>query len=270
VLRARGGEPVKNILAQGEVEALDRFVTRGTLLAFEYDGALAPISKDPRAAQVRKRTLRLLAEVAQHYPTAVISGRTRAELLARLNGAPVRAVIGNHGLEPSPDAPSYHALVRQWLPVLRDSLDGQQGIELENKLYSLSIHYRHARAKSVARSLIEAAITKLGNTAAANDGKQVVNIVPANAPDKGSALLALRRSMSADNAVFVGDEVTAENVFRGDDASRVLGIRIGRSASSGASHYVAKQSDIDRLLQHLLELQQQPVEAPARKKRSAA
>jgi trehalose 6-phosphate phosphatase len=96
----------------------------------------------------------------------------------------------------------------------------------------------------------------------------VVNIVPANAPDKGSALLALRRSLATDNAIFVGDEVTAETVFRGDDASRVLGIRVGRAASSGASHYVAKQTDIDRLLQHLLELQQQP--DAARKKRSAA
>jgi trehalose 6-phosphate phosphatase len=261
---------MKNILAKGEVEALDHFVTQGTLLAFEFDGAIAPISKDPRATQPRKRTLRLLSEVAQYYPTAVVSGRPRAELLARLNGAQVRAVIGNHGLEPSPDAPSYHALVRQWLPVLRESLDGQPGIELENKLYSLSIHYRRARAKNAARSLIEAAIMKLGNTAAANDGKQVVDIVPANAPDKRTALLDLCRSMSAENVVIVGDEVTSEDVFRGDDASRLLGIRVGRSPNSGASHYVAKQTDVDRLLQHLLELRQEPGAAPARKKRSAA
>jgi trehalose 6-phosphate phosphatase len=257
---------VKNILAKGEVEPLDRFVQPTTLLAFEYDGALAPVSRDPRAAQPRKRTLRLLHDVAQHYPVAVISGRPRAELLARLNGASVRAVIGNHGLEPSPDAPSYHALVRQWLPVLRESLDGQQGIELENKLYSLSIHYRRARAKNAARSLIEQAIMKLGNTAAANDGKQVVDVVPADAPNKGSALIALRRSLASENAIFVGDEVTAEDVFRGDEGSKLLGIRIGRASASGASHYVAKQTDIDRLLQHLLDLRHEP----ARKKRSAA
>ena len=95
-----------------------------------------------------------------------------------------------------------------------------------------------------------------------------MNVVPANAPDKGSALIALRRSLAAANAIFVGDEVTAESVFQGEEASKLLGIRIGRANASGASHYVAKQTDIDRLLQHLLELRQEPAET--RKKRSAA
>jgi trehalose 6-phosphate phosphatase len=139
---------VKNILAKGERSKLEGFVTKQTLLAFDFDGTLAPIVKDPRAAQLRKRTLRLLTKLAERYPTAVISGRPRADVLARLNGARVQEVIGNHGLEPSPDAPSYHAIVKRWLPNLRESLQDMQGVEIENKLYSLSIHYRLRRARS--------------------------------------------------------------------------------------------------------------------------
>ena len=71
---------------------------------------------------------------------------------------PVRAVIGNHGLEPSPDAARYHGLVKKWLPQLREALSSIHGLELENKLYSISIHYRRARGRAAARTAIGNAV----------------------------------------------------------------------------------------------------------------
>lgn len=245
---------MKNILAKGERRKLEGFVTKQTLLAFDFDGTLAPIVKDPRAAQLRKRTLKLLTALAQHYPTAVISGRPRADVLARLNGARVQAVIGNHGLEPSPDAPNYHAIVKRWLPALRAALEGLQGVEIENKLYSLSIHYRRSRAKTLARATIDRAIASLGDEARAIEGKHVVNLLPAGSPNKGSALSHLRRTMQAQHALFVGDDNTDEDVFTSDNGQHLLGIRVGRATGSGATHYVSKQADIDRLLECLLKL----------------
>jgi trehalose-6-phosphatase len=82
----------------------------------------------------------------------------------------------------------------------------------------------------------------------------LVNVLPANAPNKGSALSTLRNALHAEHAVFVGDDFTAEEVFAGQ-ADHVLGIRVGRATGSNASHYLAKQTDIDSLLKRLLELQ---------------
>jgi trehalose 6-phosphate phosphatase len=244
---------VKNILGKRELSKLGEFVTPDTLVAFDFDGTLAPLSRDPRAAQLRKSTARLLARVAQRYPTAVISGRARGDLLARLSGANVRAVVGNYGIEPSPEAPRYHALVKEWMPVLREALQDLQGIELENKLYSLTIHYRRSRAKTRARAIIDQAVAKLKD-AQVIEGRLLVNVLPANAPNKGSTLIDLRTSLNAEHAVFVGDDQSAEDVFT-NQQEHVLGIRVGRASNSNASHYLAKQADIDALLKRLLELQ---------------
>jgi trehalose 6-phosphate phosphatase len=244
---------VKNILAKRELSRLEQFVTPETLIAFNFDGTLAPLSRDPRVAQLRKSTHRLIMQLASHYPTAVISGRPRADVLARLNGAPVRAVIGNFGLEPSPDAPRYHVLVKKWLPRLREVLQDQQGVEIENKLYSISIHYRRARSKTAARGLISNAIEQqLGTQARMVQGKLVLNVLPAEAPNKGTALLGVRHALHLDHTLFVGDDITDEDVFAIDKPQSLLGIRIGRTGHSKASHYLSTQADIDKLLKRLV------------------
>lgn len=245
---------MKNILAKRELNRLSQFVSPNTLIAFNFDGALAPLSRDPRVAQLRKSTLRLLNQLATKYPTAVISGRPRADVLARLNGAPVRAVVGNHGLEPSPDAPRYHDMVRGWLPRLRTTLTEQQGVEIENKLYSLSIHYRRARSKTAAHAAISAAIAELGPQARVVPGKLVLNLLPAEAPSKGTALLGLRSTLQAPHALFVGDDLSDEAVFATEQPDdNLIGVRVGRTSHSSASHYLSTQADIDQLLKRLLE-----------------
>lgn len=244
---------MKNILGKRELNKLGEFVTSETLVAFDFDGTLAPMSRDPRAAQLRKSTAKLLTRIAERYPVAVISGRPRTDVLARLNGAKVRAVVGNHGLEPSPDAPRYHEIVKGWLPPLREALAEVQGVEIENKLYSLTIHYRRSRAKAKARTIIGEALSKLGNMRV-TDGRLLVNVLPPDAPNKGTALLQIRSTLNAEHAVFVGDDVSAEDVFGAEKAQHLLGIRVGRAANSNASHYLAKQADIDHLLKRLLDL----------------
>jgi trehalose 6-phosphate phosphatase len=244
---------VKNILGKRELSRLEQFVDDDTLIAFDFDGTLAPLARDPRAARLRKSTSKLLHRIAGRYRTAVISGRPRADVLVRLNGAPVRAVVGNYGLEPSPDAPRYHGMVRQWLPRLREALNDQTGIEIENKLYSLSIHYRRSRTKRTAHAAIARAIGQLGTEARAIEGKMVLNVLPADAPNKGSALTYLRTSMQAQHALFVGEDITDDKVFGTDQPPSLLGVRVGRAARSRASHYLSTQSDIDQLLQRLIE-----------------
>jgi trehalose 6-phosphate phosphatase len=244
---------VKNILGKRELSRLEQFVTHDTLIAFDFDGTLAPIARDPLAARLRKSTSKLLHRIADRYPTAVLSSRPRADVLVRLNGAPIRVVVCNHGLEPSPEAASYHQLVKTWLPRLREALNDQSGVELENKLYTLTIHYRRARSKRGARTVIERAVGDLGSEARVIEGKFLMNVLPANAPSKGRALLALRTAVPTERTLYVGEDLTEDHLFGSNAPQSVLGVRVGRAARSRASHYLSTQADIDQLLARLLE-----------------
>jgi trehalose 6-phosphate phosphatase len=80
----------------------------------------------------------------------------------------------------------------------------------------------------------------------------VVNLVPAAAPNKGDALLELRAQAGADTALYVGDDITDEDVFRLRQPGRLVSVRVGQSSSSSAAYFVRSQRDIDRLLMLLV------------------
>jgi trehalose 6-phosphate phosphatase len=166
----------------------------------------------------------------------------------------VQHVVGNHGLEPALGMAGYAratAAMRQALALL---LPAQAGIEIEDKRYSLAVHYRHARRQQAARKLILRASTHLPRPPRIVLGKSVVNLLPAGAPHKGDALQRLRARTGLDAALFVGDDVTDEDVFGSCDPDRLLAIRVGRSRASAAPFYLRDQHEIDGLLARLIAL----------------
>jgi trehalose 6-phosphate phosphatase len=91
---------MRHILARANREVLEQFAWSNVLVALDFDGTLAPIVREPDRARMRATTRALLQAVARIYPTLVISGRGRADVAARVRGTGLRAVIGNHGIEP--------------------------------------------------------------------------------------------------------------------------------------------------------------------------
>jgi trehalose 6-phosphate phosphatase len=65
---------VKHILSRDHEGMLARLAGARALLAFDFDGTLAPIVADRHRAVMRQRTRSLLATAAKLYPCAVISG----------------------------------------------------------------------------------------------------------------------------------------------------------------------------------------------------
>jgi trehalose 6-phosphate phosphatase len=245
---------VKHILAQRTRPVLRRVARGHSLLAFDFDGTLAPIVSDPANAMMRPRTAELLRGVAQAYPVAVVTGRAVADVRPRLDGIPVQAILGNHGIEPSPHMESSAALVRQWMPVISAAAGRFPGVVVENKRHSVSVHYRQATEPFVARDELLRDLEQLGPDAETADGKYVINIVPQDAPDKGDALISLCRQHHAEYAVFVGDDVTDEDAFARTGHCSVLGIRVGRSSSSRAQYYLRTQEEMDKMLELLMSL----------------
>jgi trehalose 6-phosphate phosphatase len=244
---------MKNILSQANREVLEQFVWSNVLLAFDYDGTLAPIVTDPERATMRQRTRELLGELTQHYRVIVISGRAQPDALKKLRGVGVHEVVGNHGMEPWHASNRHIAEVQRWLPVLEACIASLRGVTVEDKIFSVAVHYRQSREKKKARVEILKAAAALGDVRVIG-GKQVVNILPKDAPHKGIALERERERLHCDTAIYVGDDETDEDVFTLDQPGRLLTIRVGSKRTSAAAYYIPDQRAIDELLRALLDL----------------
>lgn len=243
------------LLSRVHQDTLARFAWSNVLVAFDFDGTLAPIVDERGHARMRAETRRLLHAVATRYPCAVISGRARDDVAQRVAGLPIRFVVGNHGLEPGLGTGRFQRMVADAIPRIERRLgDAHQGVEIEDKRYSLAVHYRRSRRKRIAVRAILQAIQSLPQPMRVIPGKMVVNAVPEGAPHKGMALERLRDVERADTALYVGDDVTDEDVFQLDQPGRLLCARVGWSRESAAPYYLRAQTDIDLLLRRLVAL----------------
>jgi trehalose 6-phosphate phosphatase len=199
---------------------------------------------------MRPRTRRLLAALAKVYPVAVISGRARTDVARRLRGVDTAAIVGNHGVESWHVSGGYLAEVRRWLPRLAAAVSSHNGVVIEDKSYSVAVHYRQSRQKKRARAAILAAAAALPDVRVIT-GKQVINILPRKAPHKGIALERERDRLGCDTAIYVGDDQTDEDVFVLDQPGRLLAVHVGLAGKSAAAYGIADQRAIDRLLSRL-------------------
>ena len=253
---------MRHILAEDSVGLVAQIAASKVLLAFDFDGTLAPIVSDPDAAAMRPRTMKLLSAVCKQFPCAVISGRSRGDVSARLAGALVKYVVGNHGIDPGAEGlEGISGDMKAIRLQLETALGGCEGIDVENKRYSIAVHYRRSRRKRDALAAIRTAAAALRTPVRLVAGKLVVNVLPATAPHKGDALMALRAAEGADTALYVGDDVTDEDVFALDQPGRLLSVRVGRSASSSAAFFLGDQREMDLLLRMLTNLRKDPSEA---------
>ncbi len=245
---------MKRLLSPRNVDVLAQFAWSRVLLAFDFDGTLAPIVAARDEASMRAPTRELLGRVCQLYPCAVISGRSRTDVARRLRGLRVRHIMGNHGLEPGKHMATFERLIIAARPQLEAALAGKQGVDIEDKRFSLAIHYRRSRSKREARRAIHDAVAGLPIPMRTIPGKLVVNVLPERAPHKGDALMRLRAEEGTDTAIYVGDDATDEDVFELDQPGRLLSIRVGRARSSAAAYYLRNQGEIDGLLSQLARL----------------
>ena len=250
-----------HLLAPESRAALEQFARAELLVAFDYDGTLAPIADDPARAPMRTETRALLATLCERYPCVVITGRALDDVQRFVAGVPLRAVVGNHGAElPGVDAPG-RELVATWRARLEAELVAAPGVRLEDKGLSLSVHYRAARDKDSARSAILTAVEALESVRVVG-GKDVVNLIPKGARHKGFALDELRRAQGCEAALYVGDDETDEDVFNMRKVLRVLTVRVGHKEASAAEYHLTAQPEVDALIAVLVELRPRVTTAP--------
>jgi trehalose 6-phosphate phosphatase len=242
---------MKNILAKTHASTLANFACSSVLIGFDYDGTLAPVASTPSRARMRASTRALLERVARQYPCVVISGRPLDDVAKRLQELPLWHVFGNHGLEPWAQTEEAADLVSGWVSRLEPKLKGMSGVVVENKKYSVTVHYRHADDKARVRSAIAAATRGLRNVRAVG-GDHAVNLMVQDGTNKGVALQRARRVLACDTAIYVGDDETDEDVFASAPPEQLLSVRVGASRGTRARYHLTSQAAIDRFLRALL------------------
>lgn len=243
-----------HLLNTGGLAALARYVTPDTLFAFGLDGTLVPIVEEYSAAQIAEPVRATLERLVALAKVSVITGRSRNDALSILRMEP-QLVIGNHGTEWPPHEYSRNwNLVEcclKWREQLYGVLLGAKGVEIEFKGESLSIHYRKAADQKHALSLIATATGKLEPSPRTISGKFVVNLLPMETFTKGEALMAALNKFGLKRAIYIGDDVIDEEVFKLKSVD-LFGIHIGKDDRTVAPYYLNKQSDILELLNSMV------------------
>lgn len=238
-------------------EALRCLRGRLLLAAFDFDGTLAPIALRPEQVVTPPGARAALDRLRRVCTTAVISGRSRDDVLNRL-GVHVDYIVGNHGIDGLPGAEretaECAAVSQGWLAQLRggEALRAlEPGIMLEDKRVSLSVHYRQARDSARACAQLPAVFAALQPAPRIVTGKMVFNLLPPAAVDKGTAMLRLLELAKAQAGLYVGDDITDEDVFRLHEPD-LLTVRVGRDDASHARLYLRAPSEIPRLIDALI------------------
>lgn len=236
--------------------ALTAALQRRPLLAFDFDGTLAPIVSRPDEARIPAAVAARLARLVPRLPVAIVTGRSVADVRCRLGFTP-RYIVGNHGAEVESD-PVGTAARASALNPLRDLLASQgaalagAGILVEDKGPSIALHYRFSRHREHAQVLIHELLSMSPVSLHVFAGKMVVNATAAGAPDKAHAVRALLARSGAVCAVFAGDDVNDEPVFASAPPDW-LTIRVGHDDPTSQAQFVLDNpNEMALLLERML------------------
>lgn len=227
----------------------------------DYDGTLAPIVEDPADAWMLEGTRTVLTELARRCPVAIISGRDRPDVEARVGIAGL-AYAGNHGFDISagshsktlPEAEEALADVRLAEDELRHRVGRLSGVIIERKRFSVAVHTRQVDSACVADEVektVEA--VRQSTTLRRRTGKKVVELEPAVDWDKGRAVRWLLDALPEVDAtssfvVYLGDDETDEDAFAAIEGGGA-GIYVGPGTSASlADYHVAGPEQVRELL----------------------
>ncbi len=201
-------------------EALARAASLARLLVItDFDGTIAELVDDPDAAIPVPKVVESLEYLASCKDTcvALVSGRGRADLLARVGTVRRVLAIGSYGAEWGDEYPRLTPDEVEQLDaaaeVLRMLCADYAGAWVERKPVSAALHTRRLPAGEEAK-LMDAATGTIRALGLLSDhpGKHVVEFIVGVAA-KGRAAWRLVGLHNADAVVVLGDDVADEQMF---------------------------------------------------------
>jgi trehalose 6-phosphate phosphatase len=210
------------------VEALEpiRSNPADSAILLDIDGTLAPIVRHAADAHVPESTRALLIEIAKRYGlVGCVSGR-RASTARQIVAIGTIAYVGNHGgelLRPGATTPDVDPELLAWGQRVREfaarAYTGEHErvrVRSEDKDSIAAFHWRGAPDEDAAA----AAVAEIARRAQAEGfvvhwGRKVLEVRPPVELGKGLGIAALLRGTAAKRGVYVGDDTTDLDAFRG-------------------------------------------------------
>jgi trehalose-phosphatase len=252
---------------------IHRLCGRPLVLFLDVDGTLAPIAPRPEYAVVPDSTKCIIQDIIALDNTAVvaISGRA-ADDTRRLLGVPGAWIIGNHGIEVAePDGASRAVSgVEQFarsIAAARAKCDElatrDPGIIVEDKRWTLSIHYRLAHPRIVPALIADVTVIADEFGLRVTRGKEVLELRPPVKTDKGTAAVALAGQLGAlglgASVLCAGDDRTDEDAFTALRTANPLAVTIlvgpeSATARTAAEFCVNGTDEMRAVLESVLSL----------------
>jgi trehalose 6-phosphate phosphatase len=210
------------------VEALEpiRSDPTSSAVLLDIDGTLAPIVRHAADAHVPEATRTLLIEIARRYRlVGCVSGR-RAVTARQIVAIGTLAYVGNHGgelLRPRATRPEVDPELAEWTARVREFAARAYTAELqrirvrsEDKDAIAAFHWRGAPDEELAGAAVQAIARQAEDEGfAVHWGRKVLEVRPPIALDKGLGITALLRGSPVSSALYVGDDTTDLDAFRG-------------------------------------------------------
>jgi trehalose 6-phosphate phosphatase len=239
----RTGQPIQ--LALGVL----RMAPAG--LVTDLDGTLSPIVEEPAAARPIAEVPELLRVLAHRLAlVAVITGRSAAD--ARRMLEPVGRdllIVGNHGLEwlapgsDEPQTPVQADGLRAAIQAALAAVTPADGVAIDDKGLSATVHYRAAPDPGAARQALLMALRTLPPGIELREGRRSVELRPAGMGDKGSAVARIAQEHALRGLLVAGDDVTDIDMFHAADALRAQGLATLSLAVAGGAEVSRAVSD---------------------------
>ncbi|KAF8109594.1 hypothetical protein N665_0094s0060 [Sinapis alba] len=249
------------------------------VMFLDYDGTLSPIVDDPDRAFMSKQMRRTVRNLANCFPTAIVSGRCREKVYNFVKLTELY-YAGSHGMDiKGPEQGSKYeedkSLLCQpateFLPMidevyqkLIEKTKSTAGANVENNKFCVSVHFRRVDEKNWSdlanqvRSVMKD-YPKLRLT----QGRKVLEIRPIIKWDKGKALEFLLESLGYANCtnvfpLYIGDDRTDEDAFKIlRERRQGLGILVSKSPKeTNASYSLQEPDEVMDFLQQLVKWKQ--------------
>ena len=230
-----------------------------TAVLLDIDGTLAPIVEHASEAHVPESTRQLLIGVARRYGlVACVSGRRASDARAMVAIGTI-TYLGAHGAETLRAGWTEAVLdpkVETWIRRIRefgreaDTSDlRRRRVRIEDKGAIVAFHWRGAPDEAAARAAIDALAQRAEAAGLRTHwGRKVLEIRPPVQIDKGAGISALLEDSDVDAALYVGDDATDLDAFRGltrlvEQGKLERALRVGVKSEEGTSE-IAAQADI--------------------------
>ncbi len=230
-------------------------------ILLDYDGTLTPIVERPEDAHISSETRNLLKTLADKrgYKVGVISGRVLEDVKKRV-GLEEVYYAGNHGLELSgpdiefvhPEAKELAGSISKVFEELKIELGGVEGVIVENKTLTVSVHYRTTPAEKIelVKQKVLGVVSRWQHLQLTY-GKKVLEVKPKLDWNKGrAAQLLIERIAPESLPIYAGDDSTDEDAFL--QLSRGVTILVTNTPiQTSAKYYLRDADEVKEFLKQL-------------------